>query len=148
MACDRIGRRTAICEATPEAAGGPEELAALKKSPYGGVRAAKRRRNALSAGADLAPDGGEGPSPPVGTWDHKDLVYCFSALNVVTGQFTTRLLEQPARTKRRPARANSSAYRWPLRRTCATALSASMYAAVIITIDTAPGIVGRWSSTY
>lgn len=41
-----------------------EELAALKKSPSGGVRAAEPRRSPLSVGADITGHpGGEGPSP-------------------------------------------------------------------------------------
>ena len=43
--------------------------------------------------------GVKGHRPTVGTWDNKDLVYCFAALNVVTGQLTTHLREQPARSK-------------------------------------------------
>jgi hypothetical protein len=35
----------------------------------------------------------------VGPGDNKDLVYGVAALKVVTGQLTTRLLEQPARSK-------------------------------------------------
>ena len=43
--------------------------------------------------------GVKGHRPTVGTWDNKDQVYCCAALNVVTGQLTTHLLEQPARSK-------------------------------------------------
>ena len=43
--------------------------------------------------------GVKGHRPTVGTWDNKDLVYGFAARNVVTGQLTTHLLEQPARSK-------------------------------------------------
>jgi hypothetical protein len=43
--------------------------------------------------------GVKGYRPTVGTWDNKDQVYCFAALNVVTGRLTTRLQEQPARSK-------------------------------------------------
>jgi hypothetical protein len=32
----------------------------------------------------------KGFRPLVGTWDNKDLVYCFAALNLVSGQLTTR----------------------------------------------------------
>ena len=46
-----------------------------------------------------APLGVKGYRPMVGTWDNKDQVYCFAALNLVTGQLTTRMLEQPARSK-------------------------------------------------
>jgi hypothetical protein len=41
----------------------------------------------------------KGHRPTVGTWDNKDQVYCCAALNIVTGRLTTRLLEQPARSK-------------------------------------------------
>ena len=42
-----------------------EELAALKKSPRGGVRLVKPRRSAVSAGADVVHDvGGKGPAAP------------------------------------------------------------------------------------
>ena len=94
-----------------------EELAALKKSASGGMRAAESRRSALSVGADVETTlGVKGHRPMVGTWDNKDQVYCFAALNVVTGQLTTRLLEQPARSKARLGEANSSGCKWPLRR--------------------------------
>jgi len=43
--------------------------------------------------------GVKGHRPRVGTWDNKDQVYCFAALNVVSGQLTTRLLEPPARSQ-------------------------------------------------
>src|SRR5262249_53769911 len=43
--------------------------------------------------------GVKGYRPLVGTWDHKDQVYCLAALNLMTGQLTTRLLEQPTRSK-------------------------------------------------
>jgi hypothetical protein len=42
--------------------------------------------------------GVKGYRPMVGTWDNKDQVYCLAALNLVTGQLTTRLLEPPARS--------------------------------------------------
>ena len=43
--------------------------------------------------------GVQGYRPPVGTWDNKAQVYCSAALQLVTGQLTTRLREQPARSK-------------------------------------------------
>jgi hypothetical protein len=45
--------------------------------------------------------GVKGHRPMVGTWDNKDVVYCYAALNVISGKLTTRLLEQPARIKQR-----------------------------------------------
>ena len=44
--------------------------------------------------------GVKGHRPVVGTWDNKDLVYSFAAMNVVSGQLTTRLVESPAKAKR------------------------------------------------
>ena len=43
--------------------------------------------------------GVKGHCPTIGTWDNKEQVYCFAALNVVMDQLITRLLEQPARSK-------------------------------------------------
>jgi DDE superfamily endonuclease len=43
--------------------------------------------------------GVKGYRPMVGTWDNKEQVYCLAALNLVTGQLTTRVLEQPARSQ-------------------------------------------------
>jgi len=44
--------------------------------------------------------GVKGHRPVVGTWDNKDLVYSFAALNVGTGQLTTRLVASPAKATR------------------------------------------------
>ena len=43
--------------------------------------------------------GVKGYRPVVETWDNKDQVYCLAALNLLTGQLTTSLLEQPARSE-------------------------------------------------
>jgi hypothetical protein len=43
--------------------------------------------------------GVKGHRPRVGTWDSKDQVYCFAALDLVSGRLTTRLLDSPARVK-------------------------------------------------
>lgn len=83
----------------------------------------------------------KGYRPLVGTWDNKDLVYCLAALNVVTGQLTTRLLEQPTRSKAKTGQSKQqrlqAAFAAHLR-DLARAYPASMYAEVIITIDNAP----------
>jgi DDE superfamily endonuclease len=77
----------------------------------------------------------------VGTWDNKDQVYCFAALNLVTGQLTTRWLEQPARgaAKTGPSKQQR------LQRTFVAHLQdiarmypASAFPEVVITIDHAP----------
>jgi DDE superfamily endonuclease len=77
----------------------------------------------------------------VGTWDNKGLVYCFAAVNVVTGQLTTRLLEQPARSKAKTGQ--SKHQRWQAAFAAhlgdiARAYPGSQYPTVIITIDNAP----------
>jgi hypothetical protein len=84
----------------------------------------------------------------VGTWDTKDLVYGFAALNVVTGQVTTRLLEQPARStaktgqsKQQRLQAAFAAHLCDIAR----AYPVSGYRPGLITIDNAPwhrGAVG------
>jgi hypothetical protein len=60
----------------------------------------------------------KGYRPLVGTWENKDLVYCLAALNVVTGQLTTRLLEQPTRSKAKTGQSKQQRLQRPLRRIC------------------------------
>jgi hypothetical protein len=83
----------------------------------------------------------KGHRPTVGTWDNKDQVYCFAALNVVTGQLTTHLLEQPARSKAKTGQSKQQrlqvAFAAHLRE-IARAYPASQYPEVVITIDNAP----------
>jgi transposase len=77
----------------------------------------------------------------VGTWDNKDRVYGFAALTLVTGQLTTRVLDQPshsqAKTGRRQPPRLQAAVAVPLRE-MARAYPASTSAEVVITIDKAP----------
>jgi hypothetical protein len=83
----------------------------------------------------------KGHRPTVGTWDNKDQVYCFAALNVVTGQLTTRLLEQPARSKARLGQSKQQRLQVAFAahlRDIARAYPASQYPEVVITIDNAP----------
>jgi hypothetical protein len=79
--------------------------------------------------------------PVVGTWDNKDLVYSVGALNVVTGQLTTRLVESPAAAKRRRGPAKTvrlqQAFAAHLR-DIARAYPAALGKPVILTIDNAP----------
>jgi hypothetical protein len=85
--------------------------------------------------------GVKGHRPLVGTWDHKNQVYCFAALNVVTGQLTTRLLEQPARSKAQTGQSQQQRLQVAFAahlRDIARAYPASTYPEVIITIDNAP----------
>lgn len=85
--------------------------------------------------------GVKGHRPLVGTWDNKDLVYCFAALNVVTGQLTTRLLEQPARSKAKTGQSKQQRLQVAFAahlRDIARAYPAHAYPEVVITIDNAP----------
>jgi transposase len=85
--------------------------------------------------------GVKGHRPLVGTWDNKDQVYCLAALNLVTGQLTTRLLEQPARSKAKTGQSKQQrlqvAFASHLRE-IARAYPANEYPKVLITIDNAP----------
>jgi hypothetical protein len=85
--------------------------------------------------------GVQGYRPMVGTWDNKDQVYRFAALNLVTGQLTTRLLEQPARSTAKTGHSKQQR----LQTTCVAHLQdiarrypASPFPEVVITIDNAP----------
>jgi hypothetical protein len=85
--------------------------------------------------------GVKGYRPMVGTWDNKDLVSGFAAINLVTGQLTTRLLDQPSHRKaktghRKPQRLQA-AFVGHLRDS-ARAYPASIFPEVVITIDNAP----------
>ena len=85
--------------------------------------------------------GVKGYRPTVGTWDNKDQVYCFAALNVVTGQLTTRLLEQPARSKVKTGQSKQQRLQVAFAahlRDIARTYPASTYREVVITIDNAP----------
>jgi hypothetical protein len=85
--------------------------------------------------------GVKGYRPMVGTGDNKDQVYCFAALNLVTGQLTTRLLEQPAHSKARTGQSKQrrlqAAFVAHLR-DIARAYPRRIYPEVVITIDNAP----------
>ena len=99
--------------------------------------------------------GVKGHRPLVGTWDNKDLVYCFAAVNVVTGQLTTRLLEQPARSKAKTGQSKhqrlQAAFAAHLG-DIARAYPVSSAPTVIVTIDNAPwhrgAVVEQVLATY
>jgi hypothetical protein len=85
--------------------------------------------------------GVKGQRPVVGTWDKKDVVYSFAALNVVTGQLTTRLLESPAAAKRRTGKSKTARLQQAFAahlRDIARAYPAALGQPVILTIDNAP----------
>jgi transposase len=87
----------------------------------------------------------KGHRPRVGTWDNKDQVYCFAALNLVSGRLTTRLLDSPARRARAAAATGRSnkvrrlqaAFAAHLR-DIARAYPAARHPRVIVVIDNAP----------
>jgi hypothetical protein len=79
--------------------------------------------------------------PLVGTWDNKDLVYCFAVLNLVTGQLTMRLLGQPSHSKAKTGRSKQQRLQAAFARhlqDMARAYPATVYPEVVITIDNAP----------
>jgi len=85
--------------------------------------------------------GVKGHRPVGGTWDKKDLVYSFAALNVGTGQLTTRLLESPAAAKRRTGYSKTARLQQAFAahlRDIARAYPAALGKPVVITIDNAP----------
>jgi hypothetical protein len=77
----------------------------------------------------------------VGTWDTKEQVSCCAALNLVTGQWTTRLLVQPARstaiTGQSKQQCLQAAFAGHLQDSVRT-YPASVFPEVVITIDNAP----------
>jgi hypothetical protein len=85
--------------------------------------------------------GVKGYRPLVGTWDNKEQVYCFAALNVATGQLTSRLLEQPARSKAKTGQSKQQRLQVAFAahlRDIARAYPARQYPEVVITLDNAP----------
>lgn len=83
----------------------------------------------------------KGYRPTVGTWDNKDQVYCSATLNLVTGQLTTRLLEQPARCKAKTGHSKQQRLQAAFAAhlgDIARAYPARSYPEVVITIDNAP----------
>jgi transposase len=85
--------------------------------------------------------GVKGYGPTVGTWDNKDQVYCVAALNVVTGQLTTRLLEPHAPSKAKMGQSKQQRLQATFAlhlRDIARAYPARQYPEVVIIIDNAP----------
>jgi DDE superfamily endonuclease len=85
--------------------------------------------------------GVKGYRPTVGTWDNKDQVYCFAALNVVTGRLTTRLHEQPARSKAKTGQSKQQRLQGAFAahlQDIARTYPVSQYPEVVIVIDNAP----------
>ena len=85
--------------------------------------------------------GVKGHRPQVGTWDNKDIVYSFAAMNVVTGQLTTRLLESPKDAKKKTGKSKTARLQHPFvehLRDIARTYPATLGKPVIIVIDNAP----------
>jgi DDE superfamily endonuclease len=88
------------------------------------------------------PLGRTGHRPVVGNLDGHDLVYSFGALNLVTGQLTTRLIEKPRTpTKPKKSRSGQRCLQEGLARhvrEIARAYPAAQYPRVVLVIDNAP----------
>jgi DDE superfamily endonuclease len=85
--------------------------------------------------------GVKGYRPVVGTWDNKDVVYSFAALNVVTGRLTTRLLDSPATAKQRTGLSKTARLQQTFAahlRDIARVYPATLGKPVVLTIDNAP----------
>ena len=83
----------------------------------------------------------KGSRPTVEPGDNKAQVYGVAALHVVTGQLTTRRLEQPARSKVKTGQSKQQRLQMACaahRRDIARAYPARQYPEVVITIDHAP----------
>src|SRR5215217_4793514 len=137
------GRRITICAATRSSSRQPEKSwRHEKKSPAGCVRLLSQDEARFPLVPTLrATLGVKGYRPTVGMWDNKDQVYCCAALNVVTGQLTTRLLEQPARSQAKTGQSKQQRLQVAFAahlRDIARAYPARQYPEVVITIDNAP----------
>jgi hypothetical protein len=83
----------------------------------------------------------KGQRPTVSTWDNKDQVDCCAALHVVTGQLTTRLLEQPACSPAQTGQSQQQRWQGAFAahlRDSARASPARPYPEVVIPMDHAP----------
>jgi hypothetical protein len=85
--------------------------------------------------------GVKGDRPLGGTWENKAPVSCCAALNLVTGQLTPRLLEQPARSNAKTGPSTQqrlqTTFVAPLQ-DMARLYPASTFPEVVSTIDQAP----------
>src|SRR5512134_3693549 len=84
--------------------------------------------------------GVKGHRPRVGTWDNKGQVYCFAALNLVSGRLTTRLLDNPARVQAVTGRSKVSRLQAAFAahlRDIARAYPAARHPRVVVVIDNA-----------
>ena len=90
--------------------------------------------------------GVKGHRPEVGTWDNKDLVYSFAAMEMTTGRLTTRLLDSPSNAKKRTGLSKTARLQQAFAAhlgDIARRYPASLERPVIITIDNAPWHRGK-----
>src|SRR4030095_1334505 len=143
MTCAPIDRRIAIYGATPRSSRSHGTNWRRKKKAQAGECVVLSQDEASSPFVPTLSTtlGVKGHRPLVGTWDNKDQVYCFAAFNLVTGQLTTRLLEQPARSKAKTGHSKQQRLQTAFvahLRDMARAYPASTFPEVVITIDNAP----------
>jgi hypothetical protein len=143
MTCALIGQRTAIDGATPSNSRERRKHCTHENKAQAGACVLLSQDEARfplvpTLGTTL---GVQGHRPLVGTWDNKDHVYCFAALNRVTGQLTTRWLDQPAHRKAKPGHSKQQRLQAAFavhRRDMARAYPARVSPEVVITMDNAP----------
>jgi transposase len=85
--------------------------------------------------------GVKGFRPVVGTWDRKDVVYVFAALNVVSGRLTTRMVDCPARLRSRTGKSKCRYLQEAFARhlhDIGRAYPGGHYPRVVVLIDNAP----------
>jgi transposase len=85
--------------------------------------------------------GVKGFRPMVGTWDCKDLVYTFGAVNLVNGRLTTRLIESTTAERRKKSQSKTRRMQQCFAqhlRDAARAYPATRCRKVVLTIDNAP----------
>lgn len=90
--------------------------------------------------------GVKGHRPVVGTWDNKDLLYPFAALDLVSGRLTTRLVASPAKAKAKTGKSKTRRFQEAFAahlRDIARAYPIEQFKQVVITIDNAPWHRGR-----
>lgn len=90
--------------------------------------------------------GVKGHRPVVGTDDNKALVYTFAAVNLLSGQLTTRLVDSPAGARAKTGQSKTRRLQAAFaKHLCdiARAYPADQHAFVVLTVDRAPWHRGR-----
>jgi DDE superfamily endonuclease len=144
MACVLIARRTAISKPTWAGKRQRDKISrVLKKAAAGTLVLLSQDEARFSMIPTLRTTLGlKGHRPIVGNLDCHDVVYVFGALNMVTGQLTTRLVERykaSERGQRSPSRQRRSQAAFARHvRDIARAYPAARYPRVVLVIDNAP----------